>query len=108
MTTATLQRLEALRNRLTCYEVTAKHPDGREYLIGYLHRTTKRGLFDLIRKRGQWIVNGLGLADDASFTLSESVSRRPVARIGDWRIGLTGRTERDSISSGETPLLPTS
>ena len=106
--TTTMQRLDALRNRLTCYEVTAKHPDGREYLIGYLHRTSKRGLFDLIRRRGQWIVVGLGLSEDATFTLSESVSRRPVALIGDWRIGLTGRTERDCISSGERRTLPTS
>lgn len=104
--TTTMQRLEALRNRLTCYEVTAKHPDGREYLVGYLYRTTKRGLFDMIRNRGQRICAGLGLSDDAMMSFSESVSRRPVARIGEWRIGLTGRTERDSISSGERQPLP--
>lgn len=104
----TMQRLEALRNRLTCYEVTAKHPDGREYLVGYLHRTTKHGLLELLRKRGQRIVTGLGLGDDAMISFSESVSRRPVALIGDWRIGLTGRTERDCISSGERRTLPTS
>lgn len=78
----------------TRYEVTAKHRDGRTYLICYASGSPSgRRLLGIIQDYGPRLVARLGLPDDATLTLRRGALAQ--ATVGDWSIGFSGRTQRD-------------
>lgn len=86
----------ALRHRrATRYAVVLRTPDDRpEVVVGFTMRKSRPGLMEVLRSRGEEIVEYLGLDDDA--TMSFATQPLPHAFIGKagWA-GFTGETERD-------------
>ena len=75
----------------TRYEITARHPDGRAYLISYSPRLSRGGLLDAMRAQASAIIARLPVSDADELRL---VTRpRPFATTGAWWIGFTGRTQ---------------
>lgn len=78
----------------TRYEIAARHPDGRHYLIGYTVRRSRSGLLAAMRRVGPQTVAKLAIGE------SDLISwhTKPVihADVAGWWIGFTGRTQRDA------------
>lgn len=82
----------------TRYEITARHHDGREFLICYqAHHKSGSALMRVIRSRGKTIVDKLGIGENVSGTLTKSWPAH--LTVGQWRLGYTGRTQRDVANS---------
>ena len=88
---------------LTRYEITARHPDGRTYLVGYTPRKSRPGLLVAMRKFGAEIIDKLAVAEDDEITWATAPT--PRAFTGDWIIAFTGRTQRDARMEGEHPFI---
>ena len=103
LTTTQITRLEALRNRLTGYEVVAVRADGTKALIGYTRRHSGFGARQLAQSHGPAVLAFLGTLDDCT--------AKPTRNGWDFsdgsKITFTGRTERDAIQMGELPPVGT-
>lgn len=98
----TQEKLAALHNRATRYEVVAikQEPIGEtRVLIGYTARHSRHGLLAACRQRGEVMIKALGLNDTSMLF--------PAKRAADgfdidkWSIRFSGRTQRDAILEGE-------
>lgn len=83
----------------TRYEIAARHPDGRAFLVGYTPRLSRSGLLSASRNVGDALVSLLG--KDADEPPKAGTKPRPWMAIGSWRIEFTGRTQRDAVRSGD-------
>lgn len=83
----------------TKYEIAARHPDGRAFLIAYAGRLSNVGLADAICQRGEHVVAKLGIPGDTQFKPKRQP--RPHAQLGEWWIGFTGRTKHDVKMDGK-------
>lgn len=88
---------------ITRYEITATHPDGRAFLVGYTPRLSRPGLLAAMQNVGNAIVEKLAIGDDDALTFG--TKPRPHAKTTGWMIGFTGRTQRDAKQSGELPFI---
>lgn len=88
---------------ITRYEIAARHPDGRAYLIGYSPRVSRIGLLNAIRKHGEQVIAKLEIGEAAQLTFG--TRPRPFAITGEWRIEFTGRTQVDCRSTGALPFI---
>ncbi len=84
----------------TNYEITARHPDGRVYLVGYTPRHSRAGLLSAILSVGPEIVEAINMGEDDELTFTKAP--RWTASTSGWKIGFTGRTLRDIKHGGET------
>lgn len=99
METKTLSdRLAALKNYATRYEVAATHPDGRRLLVVYTPRKSRRGILAFNPNTARALVAVCG-AD--SFTKGKGGA----ILIGEWTVDFTGRTQREALTVGELPFV---
>ena len=98
-TSANLQVLQRIRGSDTLYELVAKHPDGRSYLIRYTHRRSRDALLKNLRHYGETVARLMGP------TVTFASHAADGATVGDWRVSWTGRTERDALRDGELPFI---
>ena len=94
----TLERLERLQGGPTRYELIAECGEQR-ILIKYCMRRSRSTLFSAIQKHGPALIALTGMTDDAYVEFLKPASKG--AKIGDWSIRFSGRTQREAIS---TPL----
>lgn len=86
-------RLEGLRHRDTRYELVMLHSrTGQRLRLCYTARNNRRGLIDAIRNGGTDLTRVAGAEE---FTLGKG----PSARIGDWTLTFSGRTQREAIAA---------
>lgn len=92
-------------NEPTRYEIEARAADGRAFLVCYSSGSpSRRRLVGAIRSRAPDIIAKLGVPEEATFTLA--TKPRPAAKVGDWTIKYSGRTQRDIRScGGELPFI---
>lgn len=88
---------------ITRYEITARHPDGRTFLIGYTPRVSRPGLRAAMQKHGSTIVLRLPVLPDDQMTFA--TLPRIHAKCSGWTIGFTGRTEVQSRQEGEHEFI---
>lgn len=89
-------------NSPTLYELVAAHPDGRACLVAYCSRKGRRDIWIAVTKndsRREAIINLTG-AKDIHFAKRSADG----ARMGDWLIKFSGRTQRDCQRS-ELPFV---
>ena len=103
LTTTQITRLEALRNRLTGYEVAAVRADGSRALVGYTRRHSGQGARALAENKREAILAYLGPAEHCTVKRS----RNGWDFSDGSKITFTGRTERDAIQMGELPPVGT-
>ena len=87
------QKLEALRNRRTKYELAANE----KYLAGYCQHG-KLNILRMLQKNGEAWAKRIKKDD-----LIEFDKNGRSATLGSFRIAFTGRTQREAISIGELP-----
>ena len=87
----------------TRYEITAKHADGRTFLVAYTERHSGTGLTLALRKRGPEIAANTGISPDAHFEFS--TQPRANWKCDGWTIGFTGRTQLDAKQEGAHPYI---
>lgn len=94
------QRLEALRNRPTSYEIALVATNGDRYRIGYSVQRTKKAAFHIF---AQALPKFAHLLDDDD----GNWDRKQMAFVApNWKFGFfTGRTKRDAIIEGELPTV---
>lgn len=95
------EKRERLRNRPTRYELIAQKGD-RRVLIAYCMRTGRHSILEAARKHGQALIDLMEMDDNA--TLEWLQPARLGAKIGDWSIRFSGRTQREAIGS-ELPWI---
>lgn len=88
---------------ITRYEIAAKHPDGRAFLVAYTPRVSRPGLRDAMVQRGAAIIEKCGIGETEE--LVWITKPRIHCGIGDWYIGFTGRTQLEAKSSGSLPYI---
>jgi hypothetical protein len=88
---------------MTRYEIAIRDNGRATYLVGYTPRLSRRGLLDAMRKVGPAIVDRLGITDSDVLTLP--TQPRPFCQVGGWRIGFTGRTQRDAKNERPLPWI---
>jgi hypothetical protein len=80
-------------SRVTRYEVAAFHPDGREYLVGYINGLSRHSLLTVMRNHADAVIANLGIGDSDVMTFG--TKPRAFATCSGWTIRFTGRTERE-------------
>lgn len=87
--------LTEMQNRLTAYEVVARHEDGREQRLAFSEKRTKRVLVDIAFANRETLLPMLGdwTGDDATYNKATGWTFGPVS------VRFSGRTERDIASS---------
>jgi hypothetical protein len=103
LTTEQIAKLERCRNYATRYEITARHPDGRAFLVCYTPRVSRPGLLKAIQHVGRHILEKLTVGENDVMTWHTKPHVH--CRTSGWEIGFTGRTQRDAIMSGEMPFI---
>ena len=88
---------------ITRHEITARHPDGRTYLVGYTPRKSRRGLLSAMQNVGGPMIEKLDIGEDDEITWATQPT--PRAFTGDWTIAFTGRTQRDARMESEHPFI---
>ena len=97
----TLDRLEALRNQPTRYELIAEK-DGVRVLISYCMRQGRHVLLKECQRHGEKLVAIMGLGESAKIVFLKPAKLG--ARIGDWSVRFSGRTQREAVGS-ELPWI---
>lgn len=98
----TLEKLSALQNYRTRYEIVAECGNKR-LLIGYSPRVSRCGLLAAMQNVGPAIIQHLAIGDGD--TISWHTKPRIHCLTSGWLIGFTGRTQRDAILAGELPFI---
>lgn len=93
MTETQIAKLEAIKNRTTCYELVISRGAER-FRLCYTARKNRRGMIDWIFRNGKEL---------AAFSGSQEVvfGKGATAQLGDWHISFSGHTQREAILSGE-------
>lgn len=99
MTPDRAKRLAQLVNERTAYEIAINATDGRRFRICYSERRTVQCLLANMRAKGAVLAT---LIDDEDGDLRRA---GPAYVAPTWRIGYTGRTQRQAIQEGELPPL---
>lgn len=87
-----------ITNYRTRYEIAARHPDGRAYLVSYSPRISRHGLLKALQHRGATLIAKLdiGETDQIKFGVA---NKRAFAETAGWWIGFTGRTQLEARQS---------
>lgn len=96
----TLEKLAALQNRGTLYELElANVKTGERRLIAYTRKTKTKGL-NAIARRGAAVV---AVIDHKDVFVAARTEKRFIATTpdGEWIARFTGRTQREAITGGE-------
>jgi hypothetical protein len=97
-----MNRLSLLRAP-TRYEIVAKHPDGRTYLVAYAAGSPSRHhLLSAMRARGQAIISACSIPESDQMTFG--TKPRHHALVSGWTIAYTGRTQRECCTT-EHPYI---
>ena len=94
---STQEKLEAIRNRSTKYEVVAVRGDHR-ILICYTNAHSRHGLLRACQAHGNEIIKAFGISDEDSFVPAKKAADG--FTIGNWCFRFSGRTQRDVYSTG--------
>ena len=95
---------EILTTEPTRYEIVATHVDGRKFLVAYAGGSPSRQrLLCAMQSRGEAMIEKLGIGEHDQ--ISFGTKPRPFAKVNDWLIAYTGRTQRDVRSSGDEHLF---
>jgi hypothetical protein len=97
----TMEKLKRLHRGPTRYELIAECGENR-VLIAYSMRTGRHSLLTACQKHGQALIAMIGMDDNARIEFLKPASRG--AKIGDWSIRFSGRTQREAIQS-ELPWI---
>ena len=104
MTSTQINRLTLLQRHATKYEAVVES-DGRQSLLGYSIHRSRSGLFTLMRRRGQRLIDALGIGESDIITWPKPATMGASCETADGRqyarIRFSGRTEREAIISGE-------
>ena|ERR1044072_9784657 len=95
-------RLIGIKNYHTRYEIVAER-DSDRLLIGYTPRKSRHGLLAAMQHVGQAIIERLNVGENDEITWQTKPYIHAIT--SGWRIGFSGRTERDAILSGELPFV---
>lgn len=102
----TIEKLAALQNRGTLYELElANLETGERRLIAYTRNTKTRGIAAMMRQTDA-VIAVIGRVDLFASKRAEK-SFIAYTRDGKWVARFTGRTQRDAICNGELqPVTP--
>ena len=91
----------------TRYEVTARHVDGRVFLVCYTPSTSRRGLFSAIEGKIKSLGAIIGAPESWSWCVMKAKADRfhSVVVNGEWVITFSGRTQRDANTTGKLPFV---
>lgn len=98
-----LAKLARLKNRRTRYEIIATKGDAK-VLVGYSARTGRRGLLSMLQQNGEAWTRFVG-SNPKDCNISFRTPASAGADCEGWHIRFSGRTQRDSICSGEVPFF---
>jgi hypothetical protein len=99
----TIEKLKAIQNYATRYEVALTLADGQKMLVCYTPRKNKTGLLDAIQKRGKAILAQMpDISDDARMSYAAASG---FSLGNNCRVHFTGRTQRDAICSDELHFI---
>ena len=88
---------------MTRYEIAARHRSGHKLLIGYTPHISRPGLLAAVQQRSREIILALGSNKGDEIIIETQPPH--CCRIGEWRIGFTGRTEARAKREGELPVF---
>lgn len=88
---------------ITRYEITAVHPDGRKWLVGYTPRKSRPGLLAAMRNVAAPLMNKLPIGD--ADKIEWGTKPLPWASVSGFKIAFTGRTQLDAQREGELPFI---
>jgi hypothetical protein len=83
----------------TRYEITAETMHSEPVLIGYSAPTTRTALLSFMQQHGQRLIDLCAISETDQLTFVRQP--RWHALCAGWRIGFTGRTQRDACTLGE-------
>lgn len=85
--------------RATRYEVLATK-GAEQFIVGFTPRVSRMGLLRVMQGVGDFLIVqcGIGAADEITFGFNHGSKPLAYAEVSGWRIGFTGRTERDVAS----------
>lgn len=94
-----IAKLARIQNRDTRYEVRATN-GSQSVLVGYTPRKGRAGIHSIVTKHAEAITRFMD-ADSIYF------ERRAAdgAKMGNWKINFSGRTQRDAYIGGELPFF---
>ena len=101
----TTEKLAAIKNHPTRYEIVAEHAEGKRYLVGYTARKSRYGLLRAMQNVGNALIEQCQIGE--SDKISWHTRPHPHCFTSGWCIGFTGRTQRDTILTGEPPYVAT-
>lgn len=79
----------------TRYEVVAHGPAGETIRVGFTRRRSRPGLMEVLRSRGEELVEAMDVGDDDRLTLHTKPNVHATFEPCGWTVGFTGRTERE-------------
>jgi len=79
---------------ITRYQVEATNGK-QSFTIGFTPRVSRIGLLKMMQSQGQQLIDAIGITDDDQITFA--CKPRVHAKVKDWTIGFTGRTQHDYI-----------
>lgn len=101
MSSTDYSKRERLLRQPTRYELIAELGE-RRVLIAYCMRQGRHTLLTAAQKHGQALIDFMGIGPEARIEFLKPASAG--ARIGEWRIRWSGRTQRDAVGS-ELPWI---
>jgi hypothetical protein len=98
-----IRKLERLKHHATRYEVALTLPSGAQMLVCYTPRKNKTGLLIAMQERGEKILAQMPeMPEDCRVSYDRALG----FMFGNGaRVHFTGKTQRDSILTGELPFI---
>ncbi len=96
---AVSDRLRALHNLPTRYEIAITRLDGSRALLCYTPRANRSGMLEALRQRGPAVLGWMAVPDDSLIRWDGKLRRLTLTGAG--YVAPTGRTQRDAIMSGD-------
>lgn len=111
MTDTQIKRLTVLQRYATKYEVIVETMDRRKALLGYSTVRSRSRLYTLMRRRGQLLIDVLGIGEKDIITWPKPATMGASCETSSGeqyaRIMFSGRTERQAIMEGELSQIGT-
>jgi hypothetical protein len=96
----TTEKLERLKNRSSAFELMAVNDEMLKVLVGYTPQRSKIGMLKMIQKNGEnWAPRLTGI----EINFIKNGNKGPTARMGQFTVFFTGRTQREALLEGELP-----
>lgn len=91
----------------TRYEIVARNGD-ESFTIGFTRGTSRAALLAAMRRRADEIIQRCGVGEDDQMTFGfdhRGSTSFAYALTNGWKIGFSGRTERDASAADRQPSL---